>query len=285
MPYPAILSRRIPYDINGTKIGKSTSQSYSSAISEWLSQSDLTILNDDINGNYYHRSEDAYNKLSCAFYWFFPERIEFEYMSVGIGGSNPASLSSLQGSNDTTNGMDGTWETAIFPNGTPNVMVSSDSWRLGILPVSFSSPYKFLRCFITVSSGSMGNSQLDYIHIYGRKAYGETLDDILFCDENGNELTALTDWGDRPEGTTVIKSFKVKNASTTKIANNVNLQLNHADFLMSLDQITWVATIDIASIPANSLSAEIFIKNALGPPLLTLGPKAARIIATVGSFT
>ena len=127
---------------------------------------------------------------------------------------------------------------------------------------------------------------LKNVHIFGRKAAGETPDDILLCDTNGNELTALMDWGNRPEGTTLIKSFKVKNASTTKIANNVNLQLNHADFLMSLSPSgPWTATIDIASIPANSLSAEIFVKNALEPPLLTLGPKAARIIATVGSFT
>lgn len=274
MPYPAITSRRVPYDIDGTAVGKSTS-GLLTGISSWLNSAALGILNNQ-NVNYSLGTSDK-----LVLWFFFPEKIEIEAMMIQRTGDY-LSAPTIQGSNDTANGLDGTWENAVF---TPSAITTdSNAWRTTIFPVSFSAPMKCLRININ-NTHNYNERFIKGIHIYGRKAAGETPNDILLCDSNGNELTAIMDWGDRPEGTTVIKSLRIKNASTTKIANNVNLQLNHTDFLMSLDQVNWVATIDIASIPANSLSAEIFVKNSLGAPPLTLGPKAARIIATVGSFT
>lgn len=280
MPYPAISSRRMPYDVDGTVAGWNKTNSAANGITDWVTNPQIVNLNnEDYNTTALGYSASQFNAV-CWF--FFSEEREIEQIALAL--YSATTLFNIQGSNDTSNGVDGTWETASMPSGNPSA-TNFDGWRTNVKPVSFSTSYKTIRitCRDT-SSGSVGRG-IRFLHIYGRKAAGETSDDILMCDTNGNELTALLDWGDRPEGTTLIKSFKVKNASTTKIANNVNLQLNHADFLMSLDQVNWAATIDIASIPANNLSAEIFVKNTLGPPLLVLGPTAARIIATVGSFT
>ena len=99
-------------------------------------------------------------------------------------------------------------------------------------------------------------------------------------------MTSLIDWGDRPEGTTLVNAYKVKNLSATKIANNINLQLNHSDFTMAWSEDgPWQSVLDIASLSPGALSTTFYVRNQLQPPLLILGPKAARIIASIGSFT
>lgn len=56
-------------------------------------------------------------KDACGF--SFPEAREIE-ASNWLGSWVRSLLRfEMQGSNDTTNGMDGTWETAVFPSGTP----------------------------------------------------------------------------------------------------------------------------------------------------------------------
>jgi hypothetical protein len=208
-------------------------------------------------------------------------------MVSGAASDATFQLYRVEGSNDTTNGQDGTWEVAAFPSGTPAVNnPDENSWRTGVKAVSFSEPKKTVRVVAQTSSYSFRPPRIKRIHFYGKKAAGQTPDDVVFCDTAGNELSALTDWGDRPEGTTVIKSLKVKNVSSSKIANAVNLQLNHKDFALSFsDSGPWTTVLDIASIGPGSLSSTIFVRNALEPPLLLLGPDAARLIATVGSWS
>jgi hypothetical protein len=124
------------------------------------------------------------------------------------------------------------------------------------------------------------------IHLYGAKAAGQTPDDILFTDAAGSEVTALEDWGDRPEGTMNIVSGRVKNASPDKYANNVNLQLNHSLFALSWSADgPWQATLDTSQLAPEALSAVIYKRCLIPPPLQTLGPQAARVIANVGSWS
>jgi len=278
MPYPVISSRRMAYDIDGTEIGHAevggnVSNVFTYPIVEWLDSTKKIELNNENLINFWNN--DGYG--GTHFFWFFfTEKREIEFAYAAMAGAI-----TIQGSNDTKNGIDGSWETASFPSGSPGINTADAfQWRDNIKSVSFSTSYKTIR----IGVWRTGYASFCVLHLYGRKAAGETQDDVLICDIDGNELTALKDWGDRPEGTAAVNSFKIKNVSI-KIANNVNLQLNNSDYLISLDQIAWQATLDIISIPANGLSTEIFVKNILGPPLLMLGPKAARCIVTVGSFT
>lgn len=277
MPYPAITSRRLPYDIDGTAVARADE---GLKIIDWINN---TSLIGEAN-----KSEENYVNISLNgdwgrtyFMFFFPELREIEAAYIvadkNIGGQSGGYV--FQGSTDTTNGIDGTWETPTYPNGSPiSLQPIVPSWRSDIRPVSFSGPIRCLRLYTT--------GFYNRFHFYGRKAEGQTVDDILLCDINGAELTSLLDWGDRPEATEQIKSIKLKNTSTTKTANGVNLQLNHGDFGMSFNVAgSWTATLDIASIPPNGLSEPIYIKNTVGLPPQTLGPKAGRLIATVGSWT
>lgn len=276
MAYPAISSRRMPYDIDGTEIGYGT---IGAGIIAWFTSNQKILANDE---NYVNNKIELGSGRGVAWF-FFPEKREIEAIYTRFAGYQVGQLSLVEGSNDSTNGLDGVWETASMSGGYP-APVNNFSWRDGVKPVSFSESKKILRLRWGASDYE---SDVQNIHLYGRKAAGETPDDILFCDAStGAEKTALMDWGDQPEGTTEIDSFKVKNASASKIANDINLQLNHDDFLLAWSPDgPWTATLDIATLGVGALSNTIYVRNKLGPPLLILGPYAARVIASVGSWT
>lgn len=279
MPYPQIISRRIPYDIDGSVVGWNSNNG--DTINTWLTIDQLAKINTSEGTDAVLQSGASYSTT----WLFLTELCEIEAICInGTSGDGLYYFGALYGSRDTTNGQDGTWEIATFPSGEPPDRTADNfSWRQYIMPVSFSEPKKVLK----IKSGAGTNYPwIERIHLYGRKASGETLDDILICDINGNELTALMDWGDRPEATEQMKVVKLKNISTTKIATGVNLQLNHGDFGLSFSVAgAWTATLDIASIPAGGLSEPIYIKNTIGNPNQILGSRAGRLIVTVGSWT
>lgn len=286
--YSAINEHRMAYDIDGSAVGYRYQDSvalstiFGNGVDSWLDSTSKQNLNQEDRPQVW----GAYaNKPGFAFWFFFPELREIGEMCIQYPASGTGSISEhkLQGSPDTTNGMDGTWEDAVYSLPTPSADL--DSWRSDMFIVSFSGPMKALR-FGLRNSSYASTMKLCAIYIFGRKAATEQPDDILFCDIDGNELVSLLDWEDRPEGTTEVQSLKMKNSSSDKIANNVNLQLNHDNFTLAwAADGPWQSVLDIASIGPSSLSSQFFIRNELGEPPLELGPRAARIIATVGSWT
>lgn len=291
MAYPEILSHRMPFDIDGTEVGTNTyggqapTGAFNLGFSTWLTSLQKQDLNNELWDTQWHRNV---GNTGRSFFWFFPEIREITHIGFVLGDWASTWTRGLQRSLDSTNGLDGTWEDAVWtwqqPTGSPPA--PADWWRGRITPVSFSGPAKVLR--IAFCNEGMNKGCVVYgVHLYGYKYAGQQPDDIVFCDAvSGTELSALMDWGDQPEGTTEISAFKVKNASTGKIANNINLQLNHEDFTISWSADgPWSVTLDIAQLGVGALSNTVYVRNALGPPLLTLGPKAARVIATVGSWT
>lgn len=285
MAYPVIPSRRIPYDIDGSAIGYTPERAASVATileeppSLWLDPTALANSNSSSFSGWALRFNPS---RARGLYVFFTELKEITHWLVKSYEYDKTFSSVLiQGSADTTNGSDGIWETGIY---SLQHSYNIHHLRERIMAISFSGPVKAIRI------GMRGSSHFDLagLHFYGFKYTTETPDDILFVDaETGNNFVNLMDWGDRPEGTTQYKSFKMKNSSPDKIANNVNLQLNHSDFVMSFNPSgPWTSLLDIASLGVGASSATIYLKNELAPPHLTLGPETnARIIATVGSWT
>jgi len=285
MSYAAIAARRMPYDIDGTEVGIRTSGGpdydvpggIAQGIGSWLDSTSKSNLNKT------DRSQTwggGYCK-PIVLWFFFPESREIMNIGFQTTGDYPISQGfTIQGSSDSTNGLDGTWETATFT--FPGGSIAADTWRNKIFAISFSGPVKVLR----VATNNPGNAwaAICGLHIYGQKAAGQTPDDVIFCTSDGTEITSLNDWGDCPEGTTAYGVFYLKNNST-KTANGLNIQLNHTDFMISTDQANWKAVIDIASLSPGAISQPIYIRRLLQPPLLTLGPKAARAILTIASFT
>ena len=278
MPYPAILHRRMPYDVDGTVIARSAGL-IANGITGWLSAANLTDLNKE------NPWTSVYNGIYVTLWFFFPEKREIEAMFIRTSHVySTLNFSGIEGSNDTANGLDGNWEMAVLPGGSPIFSNATDFvWRENVRPISFSETKRVIRFSCWQSNYGC---HVHRVHLYGRKAATETPDDILFLIDDTSEFTALKDWGDRPEGTVLYDSFRVKNNSGSKIANNINLQLNHTDFVMSwAAEGPWLTFLDIASLNPGGVSSLIYVRNLLAPPPLILGPKAARVIINVGSWT
>ncbi len=294
MSYPVIASRRMPYDIDGTEVGRrysstgfgmdsTYSTTFSQGVQAWLTPTQRGLLNDHTQTTVLDAGSSSYQTV-IAVWFFLPEQREITHLGfffpatyLNTRGFPTGAI--IQGSNDSTNGMDGTWETAIYTY--PGGSIATDYWRAQVKSVSFSGPKRVLRV------GFMRNPSIAVasIHLYGSKAAGQTPHDVLIMANTMDEFPALKDWGDRPEGTVEFTSFRLKNASPTKTANAVNVQLNHDDFLLSWsDTGPWVTFVDIASLSPGAVSSPIYIRNALGPPLLTLGPRAARVVVGVDSW-
>ena len=290
MPYPTLPGRKFEYDVGGGSVyyGNDTNE-----ITTALTTERMTELNNIDNVNVVMQ-KSVYSTTCVLTVWvFLPEK----YVVAGLGmlhnlGSLNGAGVTVAGSADSTNGLDGTWINATLPNGAiPKIMMDTDQWRDDIQPCTFSEAIKVLR--LRYSGGyeyaKDTNVKIYALHIYGVKAEGEIPDDILFLDDDASgdpEFIRDLDFGDRPEGTTVTHRIKLRNSSTTKIANNLTLSLIDADFTFSMDEgATWVTGATITSLAAQGTSSSILIKNTIPPPTQMLGPRAPRFEVTIGSWS
>lgn len=192
--------------------------------------------------------------------WIFPELRDLHgYVIVGTQ-QNPATGGwgnmRTYYSNDTTNGIDGTW-TLILNHGngqdTPQGAHPED-WRTAIVE----SSHLAVRGFKVVGSFGVftgGNLVFRACYIFGMIAAGETPDRILFIDNStGLEFTKPMDWGDVPRGTVLDWEIYMKNNSATLTANTMVLDFttlyNASDTWYSIKKTggAFAATHNIASI-------------------------------------
>ena len=297
MPYTALPDRRLSYDNDGTVVGyganvvtATPATAFAQGFASYMSGADKIELND---ADYVALTVDlSSNNAQLRCFWFmFPERREvtaasFGYDQLPSGVFPTVGVKQLEGAVDSTNGVDGTWEVASFPSGVPNTGSGLDQWRATIKPISLTGAKGQIRFASGAAGGGVAGLRL--CHLYGEKAAGQTPDDLIFIDHDttpGAEYTAPEDFGDRPLGTSVVRQFRVKNVSPTQTANSINIQCNDSDFAISTDGVTWVVTINIASLAAGAESATLYIRNTTPDPGALLGPRFARIVAIVGSWT
>jgi hypothetical protein len=284
MVYTALPDRRIPYDNDGTIIGYGNN-GLTEGLQAYLTGSTLLDMQNEDWDWLFGVTGDI------VIWWFFPEQRELTAYFIGsmsTDSSNPADSGHVwYGSNNSGNGLDGTWETASLPSGV-TIRSNVYSWRDAIKPISFTGPKKVVRWRAPGHSYYGRQVGLGTAHLYGEKGAGQTPDDIIYInhdDTPGAEFTAPEDFGDQPLGTTVVRQFRVKNASATKTANTINIQCNDSDFAISEDSSTWVVTINIASLAAGAESATLYVRCTTPAPGNLLGPRFARIVTTVASYT
>lgn len=281
MPYSALPDRRMPYDDDGTVVGQGT---LLAGIVSYPTGGDLTEWQDN---DFVEAGGAGQGGQTFTTWFFFPEQREVTAFFMILAGGQ--SGTAIHGSNDTTNGLDGTWETATLSGGAP-AYVNNYSWRDGIKPVSFTGGKRTIRWHVGAVAGGGSTVYFKVVcaHWYGEKVAGQTPDDLVYIDHDetpGVEFTAPEDFGDRPLATTVTRQFRVKNASATKTANTINIQCNDADFAISTDNTTWVVTINIGSLGPGAESATMYVRNTTPGVGNLLGPRFARIVTTVGSWT
>lgn len=290
MPYTALPDRRMPYDNDGTRVGY-VNAAYTSGIGGYLSGA---ILQEQQDEDLVAVANPAGIDGGVATMWhFFPEVREITAGFTSFTGTAPSIIGgtlSMWGSSDSTNGLDGTWETGSFPSGSPLQDFSqADKWRSAIKPISFTGGKRVLRSQVATGDISgTANWAWSIFHLHGEKSAGQTPDDLIYIDHDttpGVEYATPEDFGDRPLGTSVVRQFRLKNVSATKTANTINIQCNDTDFAISTDGTTWVATINIASLAAGAESATLYVRNTTPAIGSLLGPRFARIVTLVGSWT
>lgn len=284
MPYSVFTDRAIPYHLDGSvvkiiKPSVGVVKSLTSAEMQELNDEDLVSISIDVS--------------TSLLVVFFPELRDIsaifaiETTSNLSGVEALAAISGLQGSADSTNGMDGTWVDAVLPDGYPAVTNYLDGWRKGIKAVTGLGGIKALRFNIPVVSG---NSKLNILHLYGHKTAGQTPRDILFLDaENADaEFAIPLDFGDRPAGTSAIRQIKVKNVDPALTASTLVVEVvDPVDNVRVSDSDAgpWVTSKTFLSLAPNTASSVIYVKCETATPPTPLGPMRAPIKATVGAWS
>ena len=282
MPYPALPDHRMPYDNDGTLVYVGTIFDGAGLAK---SGADLVALNGHpANSGGFGATSTASSPTEEYIFFFFPEQREitgvYAYIWMQFGHNG---LFQLRGSNDTTNGSDGTWETASLPGGisdVSDVAIALDRWRSQIKAVSFTGPKKNLK--IAVNANGSGGPTFRTVHLYGEAAAGQMAHDLIYLDPDlgaGVAFPAPEDFGDQPLGTTVVRPFRVKNTSATKTATNINIQCNDPDFTIGESASgPWVVTINIASLGPGVESATLYTRCTTPAPGAALKPRFARIV-------
>jgi len=284
MPYTALPDRRMPYDNDGTQVGRWAAVT---GVNSWLNSTEAIELNDyDYTAVSWIMGQSGQN---IGVEMFFPESREVTAIYIWVqddgGAGSEQPITGVQGSTDSVNGQDGSWETASMPGGYPG-KANTYAWRSDIKAVSFTGPKRVVRAYRYIANDGM--REIYICHWYGEKAAGQTPDDIIYInhdDTPGVEFTAPEDFADQPLGTTVVRQFRLKNVSGSKTANTINVQCNDADFAISEDGVNWVVTINIASLSAGAESATLYVRCTTPALGALLGPRFARIVTTVASYT
>ena len=285
MPYTPLPDHRMPYDNDGTLVYQTIQGNLPGAVE---SQATLIEWNDS---DFVAAGSSLDNGSAWRTFLFFPEQREITAIYGEAEERNgPRVITSLQGSNDTANGLDGTWETASMPAGVPPTgFTPADVWRTGIKAVSFTGPKQSLRVNWSNTTGGT-SGQIVVLHLYGEAAAGAMAHDLVYInhdDTPGVAFTAPEDFGDQPLGTSVVRQFRIKNTSATKTATNINIQCNDSDFTISDNAAgPWVVTLNLASLAPGAESPTYYVRCTTPAPGSALGPRFARIvtIADAGFF-
>lgn len=277
MAYPALPDRRIPYDNDGTLVYWGTMTAGATTL---MTGGEAIEAQDN---DYVQVGPNVPENSNTVVFFFFPHQNEVTATyAYGINGLTQIHALVVTGSNDTTNGLDGTWETASLPAGTP-AKANDFAWRSDIKAISFTGPKKNVRLSKTTSFD--GASRWTTLHLYGEAAAGQMAHDLLFLNQDdtpGVAFTAPEDFGDQPLGSTVVRQFRIKNTSASRTANTVNIQCNDADFAIAENPAgPWVVTINIASLGPGVESATLYVRCTTPAPGAALGPRnPARIVVT-----
>lgn len=287
MPYSVFTDRAIPYHLDGSVvkiISPTTGVVYS------FSSADMAEINDTDFIPITVSSPSASNYILV----FFPELRDITGIYALLYKDHAISpgykmIDLLQGSVDSTNGLDGTWTNATMPGGYPPRTLDLDNWRKNIKQITGLSGVKAIRfqCELDVVRDF---SKVSVLHLYGHKTAGQTPKDILFLDaENADaEFAIPLDFGDRPAGTSAIRQIKVKNVDPALTASTLVVEVvDPVDNTRVSDSAAgpWVTSKTFASLAPNTASSIIYVKCETAAPPTPLGPMRAPIKATVGAWT
>lgn len=196
---------------------------------------------------------------------------------------------SIYTSNNTTNGIDGTWSLA-----TASVTINAYSTRGTFRPPTALSLTSINAIQFRFESPG-GSDTIGRLYLYGnptttpapvrtkRLAFYDPVDAVEFT---GAEL----DLGDVALSSSNVKTFRIRNYSSASTARNITLSTNQlyppvsgpslpAQYLLSLDGLTYTATVNIPYLYSGQYSDVVYVRKET-PFNATTGLWTARVEAS-----
>lgn len=226
------------------------------------------------------------NASNLGMILIFPEFRDVVAVSMRHSSSN----GTLQWSNDTTDGIDGTWHSVVGGVVRANSKVQM---RENIVEVNLSEVIA-IRWNMT---GGNGSSHAIYgMHVYGYPSSGQNLDSLRLWHPTLDEEIldgAYFDWGDVRQETTQIRQFRIKNISTSLEAQGVAIEIDAPTdegaqtivdaHSLSADGVLYSNYIELGSIAPNTISPVLNLRYAPST-LAVAGVRVARLLVKVDEW-
>jgi hypothetical protein len=222
------------------------------------------------------------SQSNMRFGLLFPNLYDIKGLFVLVDSATNLSNGLVRTSNDTTNGMDGTWteRTTTFPIAGGGANNASTAWRTAVQSVSYTGVKA-----LTVA----GNTTYRQLHVYGKPSAGTNVDRLRFWHStNDTEIgPAHFDYGDQQRLVSKTVQFRVKNNSATKTANTITVRSDAitnasptlpSQTTFSTDGSTFSSQVTIASLAPQATSSVLYAKLAL-TGTAALGPYRERFLA------
>lgn len=286
------------YERDGTAVVVTETTSTVETVRQ-LTVQQMTYLNDERSDtwNILNNYDFAGTLGMSTLTFVFPELRNisgyFIHRSNASGEAAFSSVTGIQTSANTTNGINGTWSTASasVSNGTsnyPNYRTVNTVAFLSVKAIKF----RFAG-WSEVYSQSIYNATMMSVHLYGEKT--TTGNSLVFWHPTANTalVPADIDFGDIRRETTTVKTFRVKNASASLTANNVSLTVVSnsgqssviGEHTFSTDGgTTYGASRTISSIAPSAISSVIRLRRLTTASSL-LATHSSTVSAVAGSWT
>lgn len=263
--YPSPTARRINYDLNGTRCWYKTANAASTPLTE--DGSFMANMNNESTGTVPVVTlawNGTTNPGHPPFVLLkFPTPVDITGIKIYGGSANTVTPAV---SNDTTNGVDGTWTAGTGV--TPGSGDQKEWSRSGAITPQAFVGVTYLRLSLSTAGGN-GNKTLGKVLIYGGP--GAATDSLDFWDATLDQPAApdLFEFGDRPRGTSATRQFRIKNLSETMKAVDISVTRSITTdtspsvpgfHLFSLDEISWIGNLSLGDLDPEEISPVITLK-------------------------
>lgn len=243
-----------------------------------LTQTHLQALNDESEGTFDLSSQ---SRLALI----FSEPIDIKAVFLALSATTACAIST---SKDTTTGIDGAW-TAQVANASylrdvrPQYRIASQ-----ITPLISGSESLAVRG-IRFTFGSNVSIGFRAVHVYGDLAASATTDRLSFYQVAAGAEVGPThfDWGNVPRASSANKTFRIKNLSTTKTAQGVEVFPEGLTpgvpsvpgmLLLSTDGVTFTPSVSLGNLAPGASSGTITVRRVV-PSNAQVSVWSARLVA------
>ena len=277
--YPDVPGYRFAYDIDGT-----VGFRFNSVLVN-LSSAEMTLINRENSIGDGNNWIVMMGESGVQFFGLiFPEprNINGLWMMTRRGGEtvfNPT----MEWSNDTTNGIDGTWTTGIsgFGKMYPPQYSAIPFYRTGI------STTNLTNVTAVRFSATLSNYAVMTVHLYGSIPTLNSPNRLRIIDETDDDIAAQLDFGNILQRNSSTRQFKVFNNSATLTANNITVGIDAptdatpslvGQYQVSTDNVAFANQVNIGNLSPGQSSGTMYLKDAVADNA-TLGPWTVRLIA------